>query len=558
MKKNFCKQLSLLISIILILGIFSGCTTIKNQKTGSDTSKTDSKTDTQKTADSDQDSKDETQDVESVSSKITDKQVTLTYWTGLNANVVQTATNYGDTPLYKEVEKRTGVKIEFLHPPVGQEREQFNLMIASNELPDMIEYNWLNYPGGPEKALQDGIIMRLNEIIDQHALNLKKYLASNEYIVKMVKTDEGNYYCFPFIRGDDILSVFYGPQIRKDWLDECSLEIPTTISEWEIVLKELMDKKGLYGGITLWGVSQIITGGFIVSAYGVLHGFQQENGQVKYGPIEPGYKDALATLTKWYKEGIIDPDFIAHDQKAIDAKITGGKVAAYVGYSGSMLTYKNSARQQNPKFELTGAPWPTLNKGDIPITGQKDNPYIGTGSVAITTQCDEIEIAAKWLDYGYSEEGHMLYNFGIEDVSYKMIDGYPTYTDLIKKNPDGLSIAIARAQYCRSGFSGPFVQDGRCQEQLIQFPEQAEAIKTWGKHKNLLKMPPVTPAAEDSQRYASIMNEVNTYVSEKFVKFVMGQESLDNFDAYVEQIKKMNIEEAVKIQQAALDRYNKR
>ena len=67
----------------------------------------------------------------------------------------------------------------------------------------------------------------------------------------MVKTDEGNYYCFPFIRGDDILSVFYGPQIRKDWLDECSLEIPTTISEWEIVLKELMDKKGLYG-ITLW------------------------------------------------------------------------------------------------------------------------------------------------------------------------------------------------------------------------------------------------------------------------------------------------------------------
>ena len=71
-------------------------------------------------------------------------------------------------------------------------------------------------------------------------------------------------------------------------------------------------------------------------------------------------------------------------------------------------------------------------------------------------------------------------------------------------------------------------------------------------------MPPVTPAAEDSQRYASIMNEVNTYVSEKFVKFVMGQESLDNFDAYVEQIKKMNIEEAVKIQQAALDRYNKR
>lgn len=58
----------------------------------------------------------------------------------------------------------------------------------------------------------------------------------------------------------------------------------------------------------------------------------------------------------------------------------------------------------------------------------------------------------------------------------------------------------------------------------------------------------ITPTPEESERFASIMSEVSTYVDEMFLKFVMGQESLDKFDDYVEQIKKMNIEEAIQIQ----------
>ncbi len=235
--------------------------------------------------------------------------------------------------------------------------------------------------------------------------------------------------------------------------------------------------------------------------------------------------------------------------KSVHAKVTGDQAAAFIGYSGSgMGRYTPMVREQNPDFELVGAPWPTLNKGETPITGQKDNPYIGAGSVAITTQCENVEVAAKWLDYGYSEEGHMLYNFGIEGESYEMIDGYPTYTEDMTNNPEGLSMVHALSQYVRSTFSGPFVQDRRYQEQYLQLPEQVAALETWGKHQNLLKMPPITPTPEESERFASIMSEVSTYVDEMFLKFVMGQESLDKFDDYVEQIKKMNIEEAIQIQ----------
>lgn len=54
------------------------------------------------------------------------------------------------------------------------------------------------------------------------------------------------------------------------------------------------------------------------------------------------------------------------------------------------------------------------------------------------------------------------------------------------------------------------------------------------------------------------MNDVNTFKDEMFNKFIMGAEPLDNFDKYVKTIEGMGIQDAIKIQQVALERYNKR
>ena len=79
--------------------------------------------------------------------------------------------------------------------------------------------------------------------------------------------------------------------------------------------------------------------------------------------------------------------------------------------------------------------------------------------VAITTSCKDVETAARLLDYAYSEEGHMLFNFGVEGESYTMVDGYPTYTDKILNNPEGWPLAQSLAAYIRGNYNGPFVQD---------------------------------------------------------------------------------------------------
>ncbi|NLG85581.1 MAG: extracellular solute-binding protein, partial [Firmicutes bacterium] len=426
------------------------------------------------------------------------------------------------------------------------------------------EYTWLNYPGGPEKAIQDGVIADLTPIINKYAPNLRKIIRSNREVDKMVKTDTGKYYVFPFLRLDDSLVVYMGPMLRADWLKELGLEVPTTIDEWYTVLKAFKEKKGADSPLVIPAIANVslnairLTGAFI-GAFGIKYDFYVEKGKVKYGPAEPAFKDFLATMHKWYKEGLLDKDLGVTDRKGGDAKILAGRAGALVGYAGGdMGKYLDSMKDKDPKFDLVGAPYPTLKKGQKPKFGHRTFPYPGNNSVAISAKCKYKELAARWLDYAYSPEGHMLFNFGIEGVSYKMVNGYPKYTDLIMKNPQ-LSVAEAMAGYMRASLSGPFVQDPRYFEQYQSKPQQIEAIKRWANTDEAkYALPPVTPTPEESTELANIMNQIDTYREEMVMRFILGIEPLDNFDKYLAQMKKLGIDRAIQIYQTALERYKSR
>jgi putative aldouronate transport system substrate-binding protein len=506
------------------------------------------------------------QKVESKESEASTKLTSLSYWAGFNPAAAATMKSYNDMEAYKEMERITGVKVDFQHPPQGAtaEKEQFNLMLTSGNLPDVIEYNWNGYPGGPEKAIKDNRIIKLNDYIDKYAPNYKKVLAANPEWKKQVTTDDGSIIGFHFIRGDRSLQVFKGPIIRKDWLDKLGLKPPTTIDEWYNVLKAFKEKDPNGNGKAdeiplLLTLSELKNSHAFIGAYGVPNSFYKEGNTVKFGPIEPGYKEFLTTMSKWYKEGLIDKDFAATDNKLLDAKVTGNQLGALIGNAGGGLgKYMSLMSPKDKNFKLTGVAYPVLKAGDKPQFGHLDQPVPGK-SAAITTSNKNIVETVKWLDMGYGEQGHMLFNFGKEGVSYKLENGYPKYTDIITKNPEGLPMSQALAKHNRASWDGIMVQDKRYSEQFQgQIPEQLESINIWSTPTNEKEMPPVTPNKDESTKYAAVMTDINTYRDEMYNKFVMGAEPIENFDKYVKTLKSMGIDDAIKIQQAALERYNKR
>jgi len=492
----------------------------------------------------------------------TDK--TLTYWQELTGNLVGVKSTQAEVPFYQEWQKRTGVKLQFITAPNSRGKETLNVMLASGDLPDMIEYDFLTqFPGGPEKAIKDGYILKLNDLIDKHAPNLKKFLKEHPDIDKMVKTDNGSYYAFPFIRGDDLLRVFQGPIIRKDWLDELGLPIPETIDDWYNTLKAFKEKKGASAPFSVVSVPRPfneIGNGWFAGAFGVTRDFYLDNGQIKFGPMEKGYKDFLATFAKWYKEGLIDKNIATVDMKAMDANFANGATGATAGNAGGGIgRWMPILTAKDPKALLVGTPYPVLKKGDTPFYGQKDHAFSPGGMVAITASSKNAELAAQMLDYGYTEEGMLFHNFGIEGVSYKMENGEPKYTDLVMKNPDKLAPAQALSLYIRGNYSGPFIQDKRYVLQYMALQTQRDALTTWSKTDvDKHKLPPITPTPEESTEMAKIMTDVNTLVDEMTLKIVLGTEPVDSFEKYVDKLKSVKIDRAIEIQKAALERYNKR
>lgn len=482
----------------------------------------------------------------------------LSYWKQMHSDVAAIMKSYGEITAIQEIENKTGVKIDYQHPAQGQAGEQFNLMMASKSLPDVVEYTWNNYPGGAQKAIKDGKIIPLNDYLDD-APNFKKLLDENPEWRRQASTDDGDIIGFPFIRPVRKLQTHSGPVVRKDWLDKLDLPIPRTIDEWYTVLKAFKEQDPNGNGKAdeipiMMGAGELAFTG----AFGIPNGFYHEGNTVKYGPVQPEYKQYLTTMNRWYNEGLLDKDFAANDSKMYDAKITGNQVgAAVMAVGGGMGRFMDLMESKEPQFKLVATPYPTLQSGDKPIFGQMDNQIVGIFT-AITGSNKHVAETVKFFDYFYSEEGRMIMNFGKEGVSYTMDNGYPKYTDSVMNNPEGLPLAQSVKKHVLSADAGPFLQDVRYMEQYAARPEQQEALTVWAEPSNEKRMPPITIARENNSRYASIMNDIDTYKNEMIVKFIMGAESLDKFDEYVATMKSMGIDEAIQMQQSGLERYNNR
>ena len=483
--------------------------------------------------------------------------VTLTYWASMSPNLGPNFSNYGDVPFYQGWSERTGVKVTHLHPPQGTENEQFNLLISSGDLPDIFNRNIVDYPGGPEKAILDGTVLRLNDVIDKYAPNLKELLASRPDWDRMVKSDTGNYYTFPNIRSDPWLCIWQGLQIRKDWLDELGLQLPETYDDWHTVLTAFKTRKNVIAPVSVtYNSSSFMYG------YGFDRDFYIGNdGRVTWGRIQPAFREYLAMMSQWYREGLLDPDTVALTSQVIAAKITsGGTGAVHGSLMGNMGAWIPSGRQSNPAFSLVGTIYPVQRRGGKSAIIAIDLPFSGAnGSVSVAGNTKHPEITARFLDWAYGQEGYMYHNFGTPGVSYNVINGYPTYTDLVLRNPRGWPIGQALASVAMAGYGGPHIQSREYFEQITAFPEQTISLENWTipepfRH----RLPPVTPTPDESQELARIMQEINTYANEMLARFILGTEPLSSFDNYLATVRRMGIDRAIEIQNAALARYNAR
>ncbi len=487
--------------------------------------------------------------------------VELSYWGALESNAQATLTSLNDMEMLNIAQEKTYTDVTYFHPATGTEKEQFNLKLANLELEDIMEYNWISsYAGGPAQAIADGVLVDLTPYIEQgYAPNFKKILDENPQIKKQISTDEGQIYAFPAICLADGANVSGGPLVRADLVEKVNMEVPETIEDWEALLTAYKEELGLAAPFTGQTADLIGSTAWFAGAFDTFAGYYLRDGKVQYGFIDDNFKEYLTVMNKWYESGLIDQDIFGNDGKLVNSNILNDKSGAMFGNIGSHIgTLTNSSKETNPTLKLAGVTFPVANEGDTPKYIKRSFEVREGNQAAITTACEDIEAAMRYLDYFYSEEGIIAKNFGVEGVSYNMVDGEPVYTDEILNNPDGLSIAHALGKYTRASSPSVGIIDRRYSEQYYQLQEQVDAMILWNSDNTAaleVLMPPITATSEESEELAIISESLNAYVQEECTKFIMGLRDISEFDKFVEQCVQYGANDAIAIKQAGYDRY---
>lgn len=485
---------------------------------------------------------------------LSDEKVTLTMYAGaMDTNLVTVAKDYNENFFFQELEKRTNVHIEFQTVPQGS-TDTFNLMIASGELPDLIS-SPSSYMDGLDAGIDDGYYLDLTPYLDTYLSNYNKYRTQNDEYVKQSTTDSG--------RVASVCQIFQtsqppwmGLMMRKDWLDELGLSVPSTVSEWETVLTAFKEEKGAYAPLALCGALGMYSHGYGVASSAWMGTYISVDGKVEFSENSENMKSFLTVMADWYKNGLIDPDFMTKQNAFFvdTAMVTTGQTGAFLTMYTMADMYK--AVSDDPDFELIAV------KNPIPDSGVEGKVGFKLGSVggfglAVSADSENKELAMKWIDYLYSDEGSLLANYGIEGDTFEYNEeGKPVFTEKITKNPDGLSMAQAMALYTLPPSMLPTSYDWK-RELAGVSQGSIDMMSVWGEENTDYNFPgQVTMTSEENKEYASLYSNISTFTNERMTQFITGVGDINTeWDDYVNTINDFGIERCIEIKQTALDRF---
>ncbi len=492
-----------------------------------------------------------------------EKPVDITWYQINRASSV--AKSMDEIRAFQEIAKATNINLTFEHPAAGSNsNEQINLLIASNALPDIIFWNWKSMPGGITKYVEEDVAIPLNDLdTPYYDAVLDKYPECKKYAY----LEDGVLPAFYQLDPDPQRTTYGGFVVRQDWLKKLGLEIPETIDDWHNVLTAIktQDPNGNGQNDELPYMEQ--KGGNLSSfaaAYGVLPGlcYDPATGKVVYGPAQSSYKEFLLTMNQWYSEGLIDPEFATNDSKQFIAKIQNELAGTWTGTINKAVGNNILVvRETNPDFSNLGITAPKKNADGIPYSPKSDALMKLGESGIITSSSQNPQAAARLLDYCYSEEGNTLLNWGIEGESYEVVNGEKKFTDKIMHPEDNEAPTAAIMRYALPATGSSKVMDFAAASQVQYiYQESFDSIANWMKSDTSLMIHPnLQYTADESAQIANIINECTTYHDEMVLKFILGTENIEEkFDSFVEEFKKMNIDQAVKLTQDSVDRMNAR
>ena len=456
--------------------------------------------------------------------------------------------------LVRTINEATNVYIDFqaVAGGVGEE-EKFNLMIAARDYCDIIGLAGY-YPTGVEGAIEDDVLIDIREGLEEYAPNYINLLKANQGAYLKMITDSGQMGSIAQLLSQ-AGSENMGMLIRKDWLDEGGLDTPETLDDFEEYLQYCKDTHGAYAYLDYGGSDFDLCACFNVNGYG----YMVQDGTVIHAYNVPAYQDYLAKMHDWYQKGFFHDDFYNDTEITKVRYDMANDLCCYVTNSALGMSDIYNMNPDNTAMELMAIHYPKAPGVDVNHVGFESALIKTKEAWSITTACDDPVSLFKLVNWLYSEEGQLVYNWGEEGVSFEYDEnGDPQWTDLIINNPDGLSYLFASFKYASGQATTYYPGVLDLQKGFYNaVPGQLEALETlatltdglWNIDSGV-----VIPL-ELQTEYASLSTEVSTYADGEILRFIIGDRDLSTYDDFLATVESMGLPRMTEIEQEAYDLY---
>ena len=469
--------------------------------------------------------------------------------------------NYNGFEYMQELEKRTGIHVETIEVNFFTASEQYNVIIASGDYPDLFKNIGTYYSTGLSGAMSDEIIIDLTDDLAEYAPNYDFLIHSNEQETPYFLTDGK---ALQFMGTYDSFINNQGLVVRKDWLEDLGLDVPETYEELHDALAAFKSEKGASTPIYMTNNCTIttLTEGYNVASFlasGVAAGpsgsvglpYFAEDGVVKCSLLEDAFRDYLKMINDWYNEGLMDADFISIEydpfSSYLDGQITSDQMGVWPTSGEGVDKYT---------VPVTCMASPVQNKGDMQhLTEMTLAPADDITSISISTGCAEPEKAMQWLDYWFSEDGILLFNFGLEGVDFELDeDGTPLFTDAVVNNEFDLPVSQYMRARCAFGTMPSLMLRYRTAYLNADLVNEAWEVWTSNLDGTMAISSNVTMTTEAAEEEGRIASDILTYANQKVAQFAIGDADIEaEWDSFVADLRSMNIDRCIELEQEAYD-----
>ena len=414
------KVVSLMLVSAMVAGMLAGCGSDSGSSKGGSSTETGSAAEASSSGETADDADDKS-------------PITFEYFNadGKNGN--------WDNPVAKAITEATGVTLDVSYPVAsqGDAKEDVALMIANDEYPDMIYAK-----GSATDLYQAGALIDMTDLIEKYGPNIKKMYGAEMEKLKWSQDDPGIYQLSYAGVNQKTLTTGGSCQIQWAALKENDYKYPKTLDEYEKMIKSyLAAHPKTEDGLDMIGITMsasdwhwMITLG---NPAGLIADASPDNGQwiiddeynVHYKHVTDEEKEYFKWLCRMYNEGILDPNFATQTDDDYIAKVASGRVVAITDAEWHSSQCE-ATLVADGKVDQTYVGLPvTLREDQVEKALLYQGTTVGWG-IGITKSCEDPVRAIKFLDYLCSDEGQILYHWGIEGENYFLDDnGQPYRTD---------------------------------------------------------------------------------------------------------------------------------